>query len=221
MGNICSSNCNMFFCKTVKLRQAPHKMIKKQHNCDKKHHVYPGTSWNGPCSMDSLVHRKWFLLCVVVYVQVVVWKIFYFHPYLGKIPNLTNIFQTEREPVRPCNFHTVVIGGFVAHTGPFQLKWCWFLYRPKMVLLVVVTPKYVGFGYYVGDMPHKFINQKPKNSKKTKKTKETKKNNPLEETLGHNISPETLVFLVSLVFLVFFEFFVSFPSPVADESFRV
>ena len=34
--------------------------------------------------------------------------------------------------VRPCNFHTVVIGGFVAHTGPFQLKWwLWFLYRPK------------------------------------------------------------------------------------------
>ena len=130
--------------------------------------------------------------------------------------------KTEREPVRPCNFHTVVIGGFVAHTGPFQLKWwLWFLYRPKMVLLVVVTPKYVGFGYYVGDMPHKFINQKPKNSKKTKKTKETKKTNPLEETLGHNISPKTLVFLVSLVFLIFFEFFVSFPSPVADESFRV
>ena len=51
------------------------------------------TSWNGPCSMDLLVHRKLFLLCVVVYVQVVVSMISYFHPYLGKIPNLTNIFQ--------------------------------------------------------------------------------------------------------------------------------
>ena len=46
-----------------------------------------------------------------------------------------------------------------------------------------------------------------KSSKKTKKTKETKKTNPLEETLGHNISPKTLFFLVSLFFLVFFEFF--------------
>ena len=83
-----------------------------------------------------------------------------------------------------------------------------------MVLLVTVTPKYVGFGYYVGDMPHKFICQKPKNSKKTKKkNKETKKTNPLEETLGHNISPKTLFFLVSLVFLVFFEFFVFFSQP--------
>ena len=57
------------------------------------------------------------------------------------------------------NFHTVVIGGFVALTGPFQLKWwLWFLYRPKMVLLVIETPKNVGFGY-VGHMPHKFRNQ--------------------------------------------------------------
>ena len=76
---------------------------------------------------------------------------------------LPTFFGTEREPVRPCNFHTVVIGGFVAHSGPFQLKWwLWFLHRPKMVLLVIVTPKYVGFGYYLGEMPHKFINQKPK-----------------------------------------------------------
>ena len=43
----------------------------------------------------------------------------------------TIIFGTERDPVRPCNFHTVVVGGFVAHTGPFQLKWwLWLLYRP-------------------------------------------------------------------------------------------
>ena len=133
---------------------------------------------------------------------------------------LCTIFFPEREPVRPCNFHTVVIGGFVAHTGPFQLKW-WLcsLYRPKMVLLVIVTPKYVGFGYYSGDMPHKFINQKPKkledNPKKnkyTKKNKEIKKTNPLEETLGHNISPKTLFFFVSLVVLVFFEFFLLFFS---------
>ena len=52
-----------------------------------------------------------------------------------------------------------------------------------------------------------------KNSKKTKKKQRNQKNqrtqktNPLEETLGHNMSPKTLVFLVSLVFLVFFEFF--------------
>ena len=57
-----------------------------------------------------------------------------------------------------------------------------------------------------------------KNSRKTKKTKETKKTNPLEETLGHNISPKTLVFLVSLVFFGFFEFFVSFLSPVAMKA---
>ena len=86
-----------------------------------------------------------------------------------------NILPTEREPVRPCNFHTV-IGGFVAHTGPFQLKWwLWFLYSPKMVLLVIVTPKNVSFGYYVGHMPHKFINQNQKNSKKTKKEQRNQK----------------------------------------------
>ena len=110
-----------------------------------------------------------------------------------------------------------------------------------MVLLVIVTPKHVGFGYYVGHMPHKFINQKqkkleenqkhqskpkktkkPKKTMKPKKTKKPKKTNPLEETLGHNISPKTLFFLVSLVFLVFFEvFFCFFLSPVADETFRV
>ena len=56
-------------------------------------------------------------------------------------------FFSGRDPVRPCNFHTVVIGGFVAHKGPFQLKWrLWLLYRPKMVLLVIVTPKNGGFG---------------------------------------------------------------------------
>ena len=132
----------------------------------------------------------------------------------------------ERDPVRPCNFHTVVIGSFVAHTGPFQWKWWfWFLYRPKIFPLVIVTPQNVGFGYYVGHMPHKFINQKPiktrRKPKKAKETKETQKTNPLEETLGHNISPKTLFFLVSLFFLVFFDFFVFFLSPVADESFRV
>jgi len=57
--------------------------------------------------------------------------------------------------VRQGSFHTVVIGGFVPLTGPFQLKWwLWFLYRPKMVLLV-----FEAFGYYVGHMPHKFRNQ--------------------------------------------------------------
>ena len=65
--------------------------------------------------------------------------------------------------MRPCHFHTVVIGGFVAHTGPFQVEMvALVLYRPKMVVLVIVTPKNVGLGYYVGHMPHKFINQKPK-----------------------------------------------------------
>ena len=87
-----------------------------------------------------------------------------------------DIFGTEREPVRPCNFHTVVIGGFVAHRGPFQLKWwLWFLYRPKMVLLVIVTPKYVGLGYYLGEMPHKFINQKPKKLEENQKNQRNQK----------------------------------------------
>ena len=114
------------------------------------------------------------------------------------------IFYSEREPVRPCNFHTVVIGGFVAHTGPFQLKWwLWFLFRPKMVLLVIVTPKYVGFGNYVGDMPHKFINQKPKNSKKPKKTK---KPIPWRKPLGTTFLPRLWFFW----FLCFFWFSSSF-----------
>ena len=122
--------------------------------------------------------------------------------------------------MRPCNFHTVVIGGFVAHRGPFQLKWwLWFLYRPKMILLVIVTPKYVGFGYYLGEMLHKFINQKPKKfEEKQKKTKETKKKqrnqktNPLEETLGHNISPKTLVFWFLWFFWFSSSFFVFFAA---------
>ena len=70
-----------------------------------------------------------------------------------------------------------------------------------MVLLVIVTPKYVGFGYYLGEMPHTFKNQKPQKLEENKKNKKTI---PLEETLGNNISPKTLAFLVSLVFLVFF-----------------
>ena len=75
-----------------------------------------------------------------------------------------------------------------------------------MVFLVIVTPKNVGFGYYVG---HKFINQKKKPRRK-QKNKETKKTNPLEATL-----PWAQLFSQDFVF---FGFFV---SPVADESFRV
>ena len=86
--------------------------------------------------------------------------------------------------MRPCNFHTVVTGGFVAHTGPFQLKWwLWFLYRPKIVLLVIVTPKNVGFGFYVGHMPHKFKNhQKPKKLGENQK----KQRNPKNQSPGGN-----------------------------------
>ena len=139
---------------------------------------------------------------------------------------LYTIFFPEREPVRQCNFHTVVIGGFVAHTGPFQLKW-WLcsLYRPKMVLLVIVTPKYVGFGYYAGDMPHKFINQKPKkledNPKKNKKNKETKKPIPWRKPLGTTFLPRLCFFCFFGFFGVLQVCFVVFLSPVADESFRV
>jgi len=120
-----------------------------------------------------------------------------------------------------------------------------------MVALVFVPPKNGSFSYcntqtcwfwllcrtyatQIHKSKTKKTRRKPKTPKQTKKNKETKKNNetqknketkktnPLEETLGHNISPKTLVFLVSLVFLVFFEvFFCFFLSPVADETFRV
>ena len=30
------------------------------------------------------------------------------------------IFGTERDPVRPCNFHTIVIRGFLLTLGPFS-----------------------------------------------------------------------------------------------------
>ena len=131
------------------------------------------------------------------------------------------IIYPEREPVRPCNFHAAVIGGFVAHTGPFELKWwLWFLYRPKMVLLVVVTTKNAGFGYYVGHMPHKFINQKPKKIEENqKKQRNQKKQSPGGNPWAH--------FSQDFGFYGFFGFFgflrviLFFLSPVADENFRV
>ena len=142
-----------------------------------------------------------------------------------------DIFGTEREPVRPCNFHTVVIGGFVAHRGPFQLKWwLWFLYRPKMVLLVIVTPKYVGLGFYLGEMPHKFINQKqkktrrkPKKTKKPIKTKKPKKTIPWRKPLGTTFLLRLWFFwfLCFFCFLCFSWSFLFFLSPLADESFGV
>ena len=102
--------------------------------------------------------------------------------------------------MRPCNFHTVVIGGFVVHTRPngsFSycntiICWFWLLCRRYATQI------------------HK---------SKTKKTQGKPKKN--KETLGHNISPKTLFFLVSLFFLVFFEFSGFVLSPVADESFGV
>ena len=63
------------------------------------------------------------------------------------------------------------------------------LYRPKMVVLVIVTPKNVGLGYYVGHMPHKFINQKPKKIEENQKKhrnqkKQQKKTIPWTKPLG-------------------------------------
>ena len=31
-----------------------------------------------------------------------------------------DILKTERDPVRPCNFHTIVIRGFLLTLGPFS-----------------------------------------------------------------------------------------------------
>ena len=45
--------------------------------------------------------------CVLMQNWVVVSNVFYFHPYLGKIPNLTNIFQRgwnhQLEKINHCN----------------------------------------------------------------------------------------------------------------------
>ena len=43
-------------------------------------------------------------------IWVVVSNIFYFHPYLGKIPNLTNIFQMDWNH-QPVIYHTQVFVG--------------------------------------------------------------------------------------------------------------
>jgi len=50
------------------------------------------------------------------------------------------------------------------------------LYRPKKVVLVIVTPQNAGFVYHVGHMPHKIINPKPKNFKENKKKQRNQKN---------------------------------------------
>ena len=46
----------------------------------------------------------------------VVLNIFYFHPYLGKIPNLTNIFQMG------CNHQPVTLNPFRSFSGPQDSK---------------------------------------------------------------------------------------------------
>ena len=77
-----------------------------------------------------------------------------------------------------------------------------------MVLLVIVTPKYVGFGFYLGEMPHKFINQKPKkleeNQKKTKETKKVQRNKKNQSPGGN---PWAQHFSQDFGFLGFFGFF--------------
>ena len=47
--------------------------------------------WNYKIRWPQPLPSKWGMICVYVYL--VVSNIFYFHPYLGKIPILTNIFQ--------------------------------------------------------------------------------------------------------------------------------
>ena len=59
------------------------------------HGSFAGTS-NPKCGLQSEVCRAWTLYEHPVFVDLiwlVVSNIFYFHPYLGKIPILTNIFQ--------------------------------------------------------------------------------------------------------------------------------
>jgi len=81
-----------------------------------------------------------------------------------------------------------------------------------MVLLVIVTPKYVGFGYYLGEMPHTFKNQKPqKLEENQKKQKKQKNQSPGGNLWEQHFSQD----------FGFFGFFGFFPRPVADESFRV
>ena len=70
-----------------------------------------------------------------------------------------------------------------------------------MVLLVIVTPKNVGFGHYVGHMPHKFKNQKPKKLEENQKKQRNQKN----QSPGGN--PWAQHFSQDFVFFGFFGFF--------------
>ena len=109
-------------------------------------------------------------------------------------------FVTKRDPVRLCNFHTVVIWGFLLTEGPFQLKWwLWLLYCSFLVALVFVPPKNGGFGYGAPHLPEKNLLKTEKNQGKQKHTHK-KKHTPLEEILRYNISPQTLIFLFFLLF---------------------
>ena len=104
--------------------------------------------------------------------------------------------------MRLCNFHTVVIWGFLLTEGPFQLKWwLWLLYCSFLVALVFVPPKNGGFGYGAPHLPEKKLLKTEKNQGKQKHTHTQKKNNPLEEILRYNISPQTLFFFVCFCFL--------------------
>ena len=50
--------------------------------------------WKGPFGTEaSRAERRSAACGVTIIIWLVVSKIFYFHPYLGKIPNWTNIFQ--------------------------------------------------------------------------------------------------------------------------------
>ena len=59
-------------------------------------------------------------LSPVLYIlyRVVVWDIFYFHPYLGKIPILTNIFQMGWNHRLEYTFHTLTWFDGLTRLGP-------------------------------------------------------------------------------------------------------
>ena len=88
-----------------------------------------GKSWKAPRRMSWDTVHKNSLKCDN---WVVVSNIFYFHPYLGKIPILTNIFQGgwNHQPDNFCcqlvlslDFGTINSIGWVSHCSTFQEDW--------------------------------------------------------------------------------------------------
>ena len=132
-------------------------------------------------------------------------------PQLPKRANLqTNKFpyawiqKNEWGPVRPCNFHTVVIGGLLLSQGPFQLKWrLWFLYRPKNGCFNYCnTPE---CWFCLSCWTYATQNHKSKTKefqRKQEKTKKPKKTIPWRKSLGTTFFPR-------LWFLCFFCFLLS------------